>query len=257
MSHAAVWCHVVEDSSASFAFSDAAVSWRSHAKSKLSGGSCRVDCIATLSLTSPWVLCQWKTGGGFLLGLRAGVDADCKSALHVLGSAASCSSYGFIHPLDTLAGVDDTGEWFAGEAEEEVAAELEGFFFLELVGGAVACSDAIKGGFHGEVEDDEVIGQGSEGFVFGADFSGVDAAIALICHGGKIIPIEDDDTSALNGRVDEFFDVLFPVLEKILKLILDGEPTCCGAFAELAPPWAIRRLVTLDYLMALLTKVFC
>ena len=77
------------------------------------------------------------------------------------------------------------------QREEDLAAALEAVALFELVGGVAAVADALVGGVHVEIEDQQQIRDGGELLVEAADFRGIEAAGSLIGHGGEIIAVED------------------------------------------------------------------
>ena len=149
-----------------------------------------------------------------------------------------------------LGGVDAAGEGFVLEAEEDFAAAGEGGVLFEGVGGIAAGADAGEGGIDVEVEQEEEVGPGGEGFVAAADFHGIEAAGTLVGHGGEVVAIKDDDLAGGEGGADEFFDVLLAVAEEEFEFFGGGQAAGGGGFAEFAAPGAVGGFAAGDDLAA-------
>ena len=134
---------------------------------------------------------------------------------------------------------DERGEGFVLEGEEGLAAFEEVIELFELVGGVAAVADALMSGLDVDIEDQEEVGDGSEGFVLAADGGGVEAASALVGHGGEVVAIEDDEMAVCDGGVDEGLDVLFAIEEEPFEFEFGSESTGGCGLAEFFPPWAI------------------
>ena len=115
---------------------------------------------------------------------------------------------------------------------EDLTAELEGFPPLEFIALPVTDSDPFEGGVEGKIEQEEQVGTGCELLVNPADFGRVESAHALVGHGGEIIAIEDDDFSALQGRVNKGFHMLGAILVEKFQFLFGREAPGSGGFPE-------------------------
>jgi len=129
--------------------------------------------------------------------------------------------------LDGLIRIDHMQE-IVLHGMENLTAKLQGFPLFEFVAPPVADADPFKSRVEGEVEKEKQVGAGCKFLIDPADLSGIEAADPLIGHGGKVIAVENDDLATLQGRGDELFHVLTPVLVKELKFLLGREPPAGG-----------------------------
>ena len=152
--------------------------------------------------------------------------------------------------LDGAAGVDEVDERLADEAEEDLAAAAEAFELLELVRGVAARADAGVGVVEGEIEEEKMIRSRGEGLVATADVRGVEAARALVGHGGKVVAVEDDDLARGEGGLDQLVDVLAAIEQEKFEFLLRGESAGGGGLAEAGAVGPVGGLAAEDDLAA-------
>src|SRR5262245_35220749 len=112
------------------------------------------------------------------------------------------------------------------QAAEDRRALLERRSLLEVVGPAPVFpdADAPECFLDGNVEQDEQVWLRGEALVDRDDRLGVEAASALVCRRGKVVPIHEHDAAWRQGWSDQCLDMVLPVLEECLELLILAEP---------------------------------
>ena len=141
-----------------------------------------------------------------------------------------------------------------GEGGEDLVAAFERTALFELVGLAVAHSDSGKGDVDGNLENEDVIGDGREFFVGFADLLRIESTQTLVGHGGEVVAVENDGGSASESGLDEGFDMLAAIEVEEIELFLRGEAAGLGGIPKADSMRAVGRLLRSNDFVAFCAK---